>query len=175
VGGSADPRRAAEAWIRSRGVNSFEVHDRAPWTAIAELADIPAQPCGRDCGDRSVRGSNPDLQNPYAERLIGTLRRECLDHVLIVGERHLRRMLASYSSLLQRVTHALGVGEGCAVTASYPEVRSDHHHANSLRTAPSLCADMIFGKDRSLITFENSSRSAAHTFIGDAILNRHTL
>jgi transposase InsO family protein len=37
-------------------------------------------------------------QNPYAERLIGTLRRECLDHVLIVGEGHLRRMLASYSS-----------------------------------------------------------------------------
>src|SRR6266404_2391706 len=49
--------------------------------------------------------------------------------------------------LLQRVTHALGVGEGCAVTASYPEVRIDHHHANSFRTAPSLCADMIFGKD----------------------------
>jgi hypothetical protein len=34
----------------------------------------------------------------YAERLIGTLRRECLDHVLIVGERYLLRMLASYSS-----------------------------------------------------------------------------
>src|SRR3989442_14385374 len=49
--------------------------------------------------------------------------------------------------LLQRVAHALGVGEGCAVTASYPEVRRDHHHANSFRTAPSLCADMIFGKD----------------------------
>jgi hypothetical protein len=27
-------------------------------------------------------------------------------------------------------------------------VRSDHHHANSFWTAPSLCADMIFGKDR---------------------------
>src|SRR5258707_10386684 len=50
--------------------------------------------------------------------------------------------------LLQRVAHALDVGEGCAVTASYPEVRSDHHHANSFRTAPSLCADMIFGKDK---------------------------
>jgi hypothetical protein len=52
--------------------------------------------------------------------------------------------------LLQRVAHALGVGEGCAVTASYPEVRSDHRHANSFRTAPSLCADMIFGKDTGL-------------------------
>src|SRR6266480_6715265 len=49
--------------------------------------------------------------------------------------------------LLQRVADALGVGEGCAVTASYPEVRSDHHHTNSFRTAPSLCADMIFGRD----------------------------
>ena len=34
-----------------------------------------------------------------------------------------------------------------SLTASYPEVRSDHHHVNSFRTAPSLCADMIFGKD----------------------------
>src|SRR5262249_59092950 len=30
---------------------------------------------------------------------------------------------------------------------SYPEVRSDHHHASSFWTAPSLCADMIFGND----------------------------
>ena len=36
-------------------------------------------------------------QNPYVERLIGTLRRDCLDHVLIFGERHLRRVLTSYS------------------------------------------------------------------------------
>ena len=36
-------------------------------------------------------------QNPYAERLIGTLRRDCLDHVLIFGVHDLRRILASYS------------------------------------------------------------------------------
>jgi transposase InsO family protein len=35
-------------------------------------------------------------QNPYAERLIGSIRRECLDHVIIFSERHLRRVLSSY-------------------------------------------------------------------------------
>ena len=35
--------------------------------------------------------------NSYAERYVGTLRRECLDHLLIHGEQHLRRMLAEYA------------------------------------------------------------------------------
>ena len=35
-------------------------------------------------------------QNPYAERVIGSIRRECLDHMVILGERHLKRILSSY-------------------------------------------------------------------------------
>ena len=42
--------------------------------------------------DRPISPRSP-CQNPYVERLIGTLRRDCLDHVLIFGERHLRRVL----------------------------------------------------------------------------------
>ena len=47
--------------------------------------------------DRPISPRSP-WQNPYAERLIGTLRRDCLDHVLIFGARHLRRVLAAYSA-----------------------------------------------------------------------------
>ena len=35
-------------------------------------------------------------QNPYVDRLIGTLRRECLDHVVVLNEPHLRRLLRDY-------------------------------------------------------------------------------
>jgi transposase InsO family protein len=35
-------------------------------------------------------------QNPYAERVIGSIRRECLDHLIILGERHLRSILSDY-------------------------------------------------------------------------------
>src|SRR4051794_30660246 len=36
-------------------------------------------------------------QNGCAERLIGSIRRECLDHVIVFGERHLRHVLRSYA------------------------------------------------------------------------------
>ena len=47
--------------------------------------------------DRPISPGSP-WQNGYAERLIGTVRRECLDRMLIFGESHLRRVLASYAA-----------------------------------------------------------------------------
>ena len=46
--------------------------------------------------DRPTPRRSP-WQNGYVERLIGTIRRECLDHVIIFSERHLRRVLVEYS------------------------------------------------------------------------------
>src|SRR6202040_686625 len=36
-------------------------------------------------------------QNGFAERLIGSIRRECLEHIIVSGEAHLRRILKSYA------------------------------------------------------------------------------
>ncbi len=47
--------------------------------------------------DRPISPGSP-WQNGIAERLIGTLRRECLDHIIITGEDHLRRVLSAYAN-----------------------------------------------------------------------------
>jgi len=45
-------------------------------------------------------------QNPFAERLIGSIRRECLNHVFVLGELHLRRILTRYFAYYHRArTH----------------------------------------------------------------------
>ena len=41
-------------------------------------------------------------QNPYAERVIGSIRRECLDHVIVINERHLLRVLRQYLAYYHR-------------------------------------------------------------------------
>jgi putative transposase len=49
---------------------------------------------------------NSPWQNPFAERLIGSVRRECLGHVVILSERHLRRILTAYFAYYHRTrTH----------------------------------------------------------------------
>ena len=51
-------------------------------------------------------------QNPFVERLVGSIRRECLDHVIVWNERSLRRTLQSYFCLLSAVTYAFILGQG---------------------------------------------------------------
>jgi hypothetical protein len=43
-----------------------------------------------------VSAARSPWQNPYVERVIGSLRRECLDYTVIFNERHLRRVLSTY-------------------------------------------------------------------------------
>src|SRR5471032_2679656 len=46
--------------------------------------------------DKPIAPASP-WQNSFAERLIGSIRRECLDHIIVLGEQHLRRILKNYA------------------------------------------------------------------------------
>src|SRR5208337_4390301 len=52
-------------------------------------------------------------QNAYVERVIGSIRRECLDHIVIFNERHLRRVLTSYREYYHRSRTHLSLQKDC--------------------------------------------------------------
>src|ERR1700692_3874450 len=55
--------------------------------------------------DKPIAPASP-WQNGFAERLIGSIRRECLDHIIVLGEEHLRRILKNYAAYYNGVrTH----------------------------------------------------------------------
>ena len=66
----------AEHRVRAMGIRDHPTAPRSPW------------------------------QNGHVERLIGSIRRECLDHVIVFGEADLRRILKTYASYYNRIrTH----------------------------------------------------------------------
>jgi hypothetical protein len=71
------------------------------------------------------------------ERLIGSIRRECLDHVVICGEWHLRHMLLSYNGAR---TH-LSLNKDAPIGANLLDT-------NSRRITPSVCSDLISDMDK---------------------------
>jgi putative transposase len=68
--------------------------------------------------DEVLTAPHSPWQNPFAERLIGSIRRECLDHVVVLGERHLRRTLTAYFAYYHRARTHL------ALDKDAPDVRS---------------------------------------------------
>ena len=82
-------------------------------------------------------------QNPYVERLIGSVRRECLDHSIILNERHLRRILGSYLDYYHGSRTHLSIGKdtpdgrpvqpaGSGTVVSLPKVGGLHHRYERL-------------------------------------------
>lgn len=68
-------------WFRSRLAQLLPANDvRALNMGIEEVKIAPRSP----------------WQNPYCERVVGSMRRDALDHVIVFSERHLRRVLRSY-------------------------------------------------------------------------------
>jgi putative transposase len=70
-------------------------------------------------------------QNPYVERLIGSIRRECLDHIIVWNERSLRRTLKDYFAYYQRSRTPFGIDQGCSGVESSGEARKRVHRRDS--------------------------------------------
>ncbi len=60
--------------------------------------------------DRPTAPRSP-WQNGHVERLIGSIRRECLDHVIVFGEAHLRRVLRAYADYYNGTRMHLSLGK----------------------------------------------------------------
>jgi hypothetical protein len=82
-------------------------------------------------------------QNACVERVIGSIRRECLDHIVIFNERHLRRVLSSYVDYYQRTRTHLSLDKDCpdlrpiqppriGRVVAIPKVAGLHHHYERL-------------------------------------------
>ena len=86
--------------------------------------------------DHPVAPRSP-WQNGYVERLIGSIRRECLDHVIVLGEQHLRRILKAYAAYYNDVRTHLSLAkdaprprpvQGIGRVKSLPVLAGLHHH-----------------------------------------------
>ena len=73
--------------------------DTAEWLGAQEALTAPQSP----------------WQNAHVERLIGSIRRECLDHVIILHESGLRRMLRSYFEYYERSRTHLALGKDAPI------------------------------------------------------------
>jgi transposase InsO family protein len=94
---------------------------------IKEVVTAPRSPC----------------QNAYVERVIGSVRRECLDHVIIFDERHLQSVLLSYFHYYNKVRTHLSLDKDCPESRPihlpaagevipFPEVGGLHHRYERL-------------------------------------------
>ncbi len=82
-------------------------------------------------------------QSPFVERVIGSIRRECLDNVIVLNERHLRRILVSYLDYYHGSRTHLSLGKdtpngrpvqlaGFGKVVAFPQVGGLHHHYERL-------------------------------------------
>jgi len=107
-------RHPTAAWLARQITEAF------PWTSTPDyLIRDNDRAFGQVCTsrvramgirDRPISPGSP-WQNGCAERLIGTLRRECLDQTLVFGEAHLRRVLSAYAAYYNKARTHLALGK----------------------------------------------------------------
>ena len=126
-------------WVARQVVEAFP-WDQAPTYFVRDRdgiygAVVKRRLRGLGIRDRPIAPSSP-WQNAYVERLIGSIRRECIDHVIILGEAHLRRIMSLYANYYNQTRTHLALGkdapigrsvESCGRIIAEPMVAGLHH------------------------------------------------
>jgi putative transposase len=120
----AFPEDTAPRWLlRDRGAIYGDVFRRRVVSmGIGEMVSAPSSP----------------WHNPYAERVIGSIRRECLNHVIVLGKHHLRRLLTAYLTYYHGARTQLALEKDAPTprrvqtttegrVVAFPEVGGLHH------------------------------------------------
>jgi transposase InsO family protein len=111
---------AFEARVRAMGIRDRPTSFRSPW------------------------------QNGYAERLIGSVRRECTDYLIAFNAKHLRRILAKCAIYYKEVRTHVSLGKDASCTDR--AVRRCCCASDPWRAPSSVRSNLDFGSDRWVIT-----------------------
>ena len=119
-------------WIARQLTEAFP-WDEAPLYLIRDRDRIyGALVMGRiramEIRDKPTAPASP-WQNGFAERLIGSIRRECVDHFIVLGEAHLRRILRAYARYYNNIRTHRSLDKDAPVSRSIQRIGSLNSHA----------------------------------------------
>jgi len=132
---------ASAEWTAQQIVEAFP-EDTVPRYLLRDRDGVYGAPFSRRISGLGIEevktAPHSPWQNPFAERLVGSIRRECLDHVIVLGEGHLLAILRSYFAYYHRTRTHLSLGKdapdrrpaqlpSAGGIVAFPEVGGLHH------------------------------------------------
>jgi transposase InsO family protein len=117
-------------WIAQQITEAF------PWNDVPRYlvrdqdaiygAAVARRLCAMGIRDKPIAPGSP-WQNGYAERLIGTIRRECVDHLIVFGEAHLRPILREYAAYFNGLRTHRALNQDAPVHRAVEPSAPSHH------------------------------------------------
>ena len=102
-------RHPTAEWAAQQIVEAFPGDRKTPRFLIRDRDSIYGDVFRRKTKVMGIRevviARKSPWQNPYCERVVGTIRRECTDHIIALGERHLLRVLREFIAYYHQRPH----------------------------------------------------------------------
>jgi hypothetical protein len=135
AGNTEKQLRGAVSAMNAQCVMFFQVFQKGLKPGLSRVEGVHSAASSMGIRDRPIASRSP-WQNGYVERSIGSIRRECLDHVIIWGEAHLRQVLQAYTAYYNATRTHLGIDkdapnrrpiESCGIIVANAVLGGLHH------------------------------------------------